>query len=168
MKMQYKEICFDYNGVLIANKYNVTYPCSLHIMMEMPYRINKVFYEVSYTQLKQEDLEFIVKKRVTELYDMIRVIEKNKDNLIKILDKYRVFQLQLTDIELRHKKEDIRISAEELNHAVDYLLEEYFRILIKGVFGNENNEICEIPFKIGPEFLQNIIKAVKAKRVHNF
>ena len=162
------DLNININGEEIIGRYKQTSGTVILLTMLKPYYFCKtVTLEDSCTHLNREQLDDVVKEKLIWLYDILKMVEEEKDKLIDLLTEFNSFNVKLAETELRHNKNDEKITAEQLNDAVDVLAEEYYRNLFEQYFDVATSEIKRLQ-KIDPFFLQLLLRAVELKRKKNF
>ena len=166
--MSQYEVKVMVDNVDVVGIYKLTSPTAILLTMLEPYYFRKtVSFDEPCTHLNREQLDEMAKEKLIWLYNILRIVEEEKDKLIDLLTEFNSFNLKLAETELQHNKNDEKITAEQLNDAVDVLAEEYYRNLFEQYFGVLTPEIKKLQ-DIDPFALQLFLRAVEVKGKKNF
>lgn len=147
----------------ITGKYKQTSPGTIHLTMLKPYIFSKtISLDDTRTILNQEQLDEIVKEKLITLYDYLRMVERNMERLIDLMADFTSFQVKLAETELSLIQVKGKISADQLNDAVDVLIEGYYLNLFEKYFDTDNADIKKLQ-ELDPFFLQLLLSAVMSK-----
>ena len=161
--MSQYEVKVMVDNVEVDGIYKRTSPTVILLTMLEPYYFRKtVSFEKPCTHLNREQLVEMAKEKLIWLYNILRIVEEEKDKLIDLLTEFNSFNVKLAETELQHNKNDEKITAEQLNDAVDVLAEDYFKILFERYFGIATPEIKRLQ-EMDPFFLQLLLRAVEVK-----